>query len=86
MNLQVNPNLTVYLEAASRFFGEKTIYIQWKEMVKDADANWSIDPTNTNSIVGMAVDPAGYDAFTKLSDADKVSAYVTFLQSQYPAQ
>ncbi len=83
MNLIINDNLTVSLEAASQFFDIKKAFAQWKSMIKDVDGNWVLDPNDTTSLTCLVAEKDAYDAFMLLSDSDKQAAYANAIQNQY---
>ncbi|MCW3111357.1 MAG: hypothetical protein JWQ09_5863 [Segetibacter sp.] len=85
MNITVNANITVFLQAMSLIFDNYNIYVQWQMMVKDDMGTWIIDPANPNCIVGEMINTqTGMINFLNLAYADKITAITTFLQTKYP--
>ncbi|MDB5148226.1 MAG: hypothetical protein JWQ57_2246 [Mucilaginibacter sp.] len=83
MELTIN-NITVFLEACSILFGQRQVYIQWKLMLMESPGVYRIDPDNPNSVAGLIADSNTYDAFVSLSEAERQTAYLTFLKTIYP--
>jgi hypothetical protein len=83
MNLQINANLTVWFQANSDIHEVKKAYVQWKEMVKDGDGNWSLADTKQVPLTALVAEKEAFDTHVAKGLADREPDYVTAIANFY---
>ena len=77
MNLQINANLTVSLQARSTFEDDKKVFAQYQAMIKDDTGNWVLDPSNSTPQVVQVADKTNFDVYVNSSNADQLGQCAT---------
>ena len=78
MELTINENKHIYLEASSQFYGQKKVYIQYRPMVQ-VDDEWQIDESIPNSVVTELATGSEYDAYILLTEEQRIDFITSFL-------
>ena len=85
MNLQINANLTVWLQAISIFYDGQKVYVQWQAMKQNDSNVWELDAAKPTAQTALVTEKEGFTPFLALAETDKQTACANAIQNQIAA-